>query len=92
MHVCEGKGHGVEIKGSGGGERMFTDKEVLKLDFEVSVEYFRMKKGKEPPKQREWREKRRGQRLDIQATARVSILPEQRVLGASGAVGWGLED
>ena len=33
MHVSEGRGHGVEIKGSGGGEGMFTDKVVLKLDF-----------------------------------------------------------
>ena len=48
---------------------MFTDKVVLKLDFEISVQYFSMKKDKEPPKQREWHEKRRGQRLDIQATA-----------------------
>jgi len=55
---------------------MFTDKVVLKLDFEISVQYFSMKKDKEPPKQREWHEKRRGQRLDIQATARNSILPE----------------
>ena len=76
MHVSEGRGHGVEVKGSGGGEGMFTDKVVLKLDFEISVQYFSMKKDKEPPKQREWHEKRRGQRLDIQATARDSILPE----------------
>lgn len=48
MHVSEGRGHGVEIKGSGGGEGMFTDKVVLKLDFEISVQYFSMKKDKEP--------------------------------------------
>lgn len=81
----------MEIKGRGGAEGMLTDKVALKLAFEISVEYFSMKRDKEPPKQREWHEKRRGQRLDIQATARDSILLEQRMLGASGVVGWGLE-
>lgn len=50
-----------------------------------------MKKNKGPPKQRKGHEKRRGQRLDVQETAKNSILPEERMLGSCGAVGWGLE-
>lgn len=99
IHKSCTRAEGMCLKGEGMGwrsrveeaEGMLTDKVALKLAFEISVEYFSMKRDKEPPEQREWHEKRRGQRLDIQATARDSILLEQRMLGASGAVGWGLE-
>lgn len=53
--------------------------------------FYSLKKNKGPPKQRKGHEKRRGQRRDVQETAKNSILPEERMLGSCGAVGWGLE-